>query len=74
MIKDIAYNILGDNYSKMAVHWNQFKTLTYSHIHPFKYDKERYESTFLMNNSQIKTISTNPVDRVIYIFGLAIMK
>ena len=68
MIKDIAYNILGDNYSKMAVHWNQFKTLTYSHIHPFKYDKERYESTFLMNNSQIKTISTNPVDRVIYIF------
>lgn len=67
-MKKILYKILEKRYSWLAKQYNQFKTYSYSILHPYHYVPSRYEDTFLRNNSSIDALDVQPVDRVIYIF------
>ena len=67
-MKRLLYAILGPIYTWLAKQYNQTKTYTYSVLHPYRYDAERYKDTFLANTCNVNKISTEPVERVIYIF------
>lgn len=68
MIKKIAYKLLGNNYTRMAVCCNQLWTYLYSYIHPYHYNPSRYIDTFLSNEASNLQKSKKKIDRVIYIF------
>lgn len=70
MIKKIAYNLLGEKYTWLAMHYRQAQTYTYSVLHPYHYDAERYAGSFLEKPCQFPYSDDldKQIDRVIYIF------
>lgn len=42
MIKRIAFQLLGEKYTKLAIAWHQFITYLYSYLVPYKYDINKY--------------------------------
>lgn len=70
MLKKLAYKLLGNKYSLLAKEYNQIKTLSYSVLHPYKYNQMRYSGTFLTNNAEIadRDYSNENINRVIFVF------
>lgn len=70
MIKKIAYNLLGEKYSWLAVQHRQLRTYCYSVFHPYHYNPSRYGDTFLENPCEFEYTDdfSNHIERVIYIF------
>ena len=69
-IKNLAFRLMGEQYTRMAIKRRDMLTWLYSVRHPYQYDASRYEGTFLTRkadypyNKQVQA----PVDRVIYVF------
>lgn len=70
MLKQLAYNLLGENYTRMAYTYRDWQTKRYAHRHPYHYDPKRYEGTFLTCDADYPYDDSQmgPLDRVIYIF------
>lgn len=70
MIKKVAYNLLGEKYSWLAVQHRQLRTYCYSVFHPYHYDPSRYGDSFLENPCEFEytDVFSNHIERVIYIF------
>ena len=69
-IKNLAFRLMGEQYTRMAIKRRDMLTWLYSVRHPYHYDASRYAGTFLTRkadypyNKQVQA----PVDRVIYVF------
>ena len=70
MIKKIAYNLLGEKYSWLAVQHRQLRTYCYSVFHPYHYNPSRYGDSFLDKPCEFEFSDdfSNHIERVIYIF------
>lgn len=69
-MKRQLYNLLGDRYTWLAMHYRQARTYLFSVMHPYRYDAERYAGTFLEEPCEFEYSDelVKHVDRVIYIF------
>ena len=69
-MKKTISQLFGNKYTWIAIHYRQVQTYTYSVLHPYHYDAERYEGTFLEKPCEFAYSDdlTEKVDRVIYIF------
>lgn len=70
MIKQQLYKLLGEKYTKLAIHYRQVWTFCYSAICTFHYDADRYKGTFLEKSCEFmySEVLEKPIERVIYIF------
>lgn len=70
MMKKLLFQLLGKNYSLLAMKYRNMQTYAYSVFHPYHYDPNRYEGTFLEQPSEFEYSEdlVKHVDRVIYIF------
>lgn len=69
-MKQWLFELLGDKYTRLAMHYRQAQTYLYSVLHPYHYDAERYAGTFLEDRSEFGYSEelVKHIDRVIYIF------
>lgn len=69
-IKDLAFKILGEHYTWMAIKRRNAQTYLYSVFHPYIYDPTRYPDSYLTADADFSFTEefNKPVDRVIYIF------
>lgn len=69
-IKDLAFKILGEHYTWMAIKRRNAQTYLYSVFHPYIYDPTRYPDSYLTAEAEFSFTEeiNKPVDRVIYIF------
>lgn len=69
-MKQQLYKLFGKHYTWLAMHYRQAQTYCYSVIHPFHYDANRYEGTFLERPCEFVYSDDvkGPVNHVIYIF------
>lgn len=69
-LKQLAYKLLGENYTRMAYAYRNWQTKRYARRHPYHYDPKRYEGSFLTREAgyPYDDSKMGPVDRVIYIF------
>lgn len=69
-MKKTISQLLGKKYTWLAMRYRQIQTYTYSVLHQYHYDAERYDGTFLEKPCEFAYSDdfTEKVDRVIYIF------
>lgn len=69
-IKQLAFHLLGDQYTWLAIKKTDWLTAIYSHLHPYHFNPQRYEDTFLVEGSDFPydDVKRENVDRVIYVF------
>lgn len=70
IIKEKAFQLLGNSYSRLAINYRQIQTFLYSISHPYQYDAKRYNGTFLEEPCKFEYSDelVKHVDRVIYVF------
>lgn len=69
-MKDLLYKVFGKKYTLLAMHYRQVQTYTYSVLHPYHYDAERYAGSFLEAPCKFPYSDERDkqIDRFIYIF------
>lgn len=69
-MKHYLYKLFGKKYTCLAMHYRQVQTYTYSVLHPYHYDAERYAGSFLEKPCEFPYSDEldKQIDRVIYIF------
>lgn len=69
-MKHYLYKLLGKKYTWLAMHCRQLQTYTYSVLHPYHYDAERYAGSFLEQPCEFPYSDdfVKNIERVIYIF------
>lgn len=69
-MKKTLIKLLGKKYTWLAVNYRQLQTYTYSVLHPYHYDAERYAGSFLEIPCEFPYSDEleKQIDRVIYIF------
>lgn len=69
-IKNLAFRLMGEHYTRIAIKRRNMLTWLYSVRHPYHYDASRYVGTFLTREAVFPYDEKNqsPVDRVIYVF------
>ena len=69
-MKHFLYKLFGKKYTWLAMRYRQVQTYTYSVLHPYHYDAERYAGSFLEKPCDFPYSDEldKQIDRVIYIF------